>query len=190
MKKILILSLCLLVNASLLAQGRINFNNANATSPIRIGFGPTTQILGTASTATFGIGPASVQIRLYGGATSTTLAPLLIGTAGTAEYVLNSGNTTLAAAQGTFPGGSTLNVGATSPMYLRFTAITPDYSWMGVSPIILVTPSLVPATPTAVFAATADSSHWNGITLWIPEPSSFALLSLGAAALMASRRRK
>jgi hypothetical protein len=172
MKKILILSLCLLVNASLLAQGRINFNNANATSPIRIGFGPTTQILGTASTATFGIGP------------------LLIGTAGTAEYVLNSGNTTLAAAQGTFPGGSTLNVGATSPMYLRFTAITPDYSWMGVSPIILVTPSLVPATPTAVFAATADSSHWNGITLWIPEPSSFALLSLGAAALMASRRRK
>jgi hypothetical protein len=213
MKKILVTTALCLVGVSLMAQGRINFNNANATSPLRINNGgiewdsanlsaapiitpgPTTQILGTASTATFGYGPASAQIRLYGGATSSSLAPLLIGTGANAAFVPNSANSTLASAQGTFPGGSTLNIGAVSPMFLRFTATINDtlsrQVLLGVSPIIMVTPTLAPATAAATFAATADASHWNGLTLYyIPEPSTFALAGLGAAAMLIFRRRK
>lgn len=195
---------CLVAVASSMAQGRINFNNANATSPIRINDGTianvegvwtaqpgaTTVILGTASTAQFGIGPASTQIRLFAGTDSASLSPVLVGTAAT-QFVLNSA-ATLASAQGTFQGGSTLNLGLPAgPTYLQFTATSIDGRFFGISPIILVTSTASPASAATVFGSVASASTWNGITMYaVPEPSSMALAGLGAASLLIFRRRK
>ena len=49
-------------------------------------------VLGTASTAYFGIGPASVRVQLFAGLTSASLARVPIGTAGNQPYGLNTGS--------------------------------------------------------------------------------------------------
>lgn len=206
MKKTLVTTaLCLLSAASLMAQGRVNFANAGGTAatatPIRINNGtpeapgPITQILGTASTATFGIGPASAEIRLFAGLSSSSLSPVLIGTAANAAFVLNTANTALASVQGSFPGGSNLALAGydgSSPVFLRFTATSVNGLYAGVSPIIQVNLATGAATATALFSANpVAGAQWNGITMYaVPEPSSMALAGLGAASLLIFRRRK
>jgi hypothetical protein len=198
MKKILITTaICLIGAASMMAQGRIAFAN-NSQSRLFVQSdsinGGTPVILGTASTALFGIGPASVEIRLFAGLTSSSLQPVLIGTAANQEFVLNT-SSTLGAAQGTFAGGGNLALAGfdgSAPVFLQFTATQINGgAYRGVSPIIQVSLATGAAPSTAVFGATATASTWNGLTLTpVPEPSSMALAGLGAAALVLFRRRK
>jgi hypothetical protein len=197
MKKILITTaLCLIGAASMMAQGRIVFannsqsrlylqnENINAGAPV---------ILGTASTALFGFGPASVEIRLFAGLSSSSLAPVMIGTAANQEFVLNTPSG-IASAQGTFAGGNPLPLAGfdgSAPVYLQFTARSVNGAYAGISPIILVTLGTGGGPSTAVFGPNATASTWNGLTLTaVPEPSSMALAGLGAASLLIFRRRK
>lgn len=170
MKKIVIaMGLCFLATASLLAQGRINFNNSSAT-PLRISNGSTTVVLGTASTATFGIGPASTRIQLFAGLTSTSLSPVLIGTgAGNLAYVTNTASTS-ATFQGTFPGGSNLVLpfDGTQPVYLQFTATSLNGNYYGQSPIILVNLATGVQIATTLFSATPNANQWDGLTFGTP----------------------
>lgn len=203
MKKILVTTaICLIGAASMMAQGRINFANTSATA-IRINEGTAAapganlRILGTASTAIFGIGPLSTRVTLFAGLTADSLTPVLIGTSlpyGTFTSVTNSGNTALAAAQGTFPGGSNLGLqgyDGTAPVYLRMEARSINGIYVGISPVIQVNLATGAATATTLFSATPNANQWNGITMYaVPEPTSMALAGLGAASLLIFRRRK
>jgi hypothetical protein len=191
MKKILITTaICLIGVASVMAQGRIVFANSSAT-PIRISNetdGSASVVLGTASTAQYGIGPASVEIRLLVGLTAESLTPVLVGTAADQQFVLNT-SSTLALAQGTFAGGNPLPLPYEGPVFMQFTATSINGQYFGASSIIQVTPALSPNSPTAVFGV--GPNLWSGLTMTIvPEPSSMALAGLGAAALVFFRRRK
>lgn len=210
MKKVIVSTLlCLAVASSAMAQGRVNFANTSATA-VRINNGTidannvvvtggTTAILGTASTAAFGIGPASTRIQLFAGLSSGSLSPVLIGTTtpfGTLTSVTNT-SSGIASAQGTFPGGSNLGLAAfdgSSPVFLQFTAESINGLYRGVSPIIQVNLATGAAPATTLFAAAPNASQWNGITMYqiaaVPEPSSMALAGLGAASLLMFRRRK
>lgn len=178
------------------AQGRINFNNTSAT-PIRISDGTTTLVLGTASTATFGFGPASVRVQLFAGLDSAALAPVLIGALANQLYVTNT-TSTLATAQGTFPGGFPLYLpgfDGSQPVYLQFTVSPIDLGGLAhwayaVSPIIRVSLTLAPEYPTQVFSTPADASHWDGITITrIPEPTTASILGLGVLLALFPRCR-
>jgi hypothetical protein len=197
MKKILVTTaLCLIGAATMMAQGRIIFNNNSNTrlliSNPEINAGATS-ILGTASTAAFGIGPGSVQIRLFAGLTSSSLSPVLIGTAADQQFVLNT-TSGIASAQGTFAGGGNLPLAGfdgSAPVFLQYTALAVNGSYSGSSSIILVNLASGAALSTAVFTGVESASTWGSLTLTpIPEPSSMALAGIGAAALMIFRRRK
>jgi hypothetical protein len=212
MKKTLVTTaMCMLGAASLMAQGRINFANSSAT-PIRINdgsitwsgvitensqvtVGPTTSVLGTASTNVFRIGPASTRIQLYAGLTAASLAPVMIGTGANQTFVTNSASTS-GTFQGTFPGGSNLALAGydgSAPVFLRLlaTSISSQYQYQGLSSIIQVNLATGVATATTIFAAAPNASQWGGITMYaVPEPSTFALAGLGAAAMLIFRRRK
>jgi hypothetical protein len=197
MKKILVTTaICLIGAASVMAQGRIAFANST-TTPLRISNGAgITNILGTGSTANFGIGPASVQVYLWAGLTSSSLSPVLVGTAANGAFVLNTAST-LAAAQGTFAGGNPLPLpgfDGSAPVFLQMTVVSVNGLYAGTSSIISVTPALSPATATAVFNVVAGPSAWNLLSdmtiVPVPEPSSIVLAGLGAASLLMFRRRK
>jgi hypothetical protein len=185
--------LCLLAANSLRAQARIIFSNTSA-SPIRIQNPGINEgvpvVLGNDSTPLFGFGPASAEIRLYAGLTSYDLTPVPIGLAADQDFVLNT-SSTVRAAQGTFQGGFNLPLAGfdgSAPVFLQFTGWIPGTMYFGVSPTIQVSPANnAPLPPTQVFSATPDASHWNGLLITIPEPSSLALLVLGAG-LVVSRR--
>jgi hypothetical protein len=156
---------------SLLAQGRINFSNTSV-SPLRISNGNITQVLGTASTATFGIGPASVRISLFAGLNSTSLAQVLIGSTANQLYVTNTASTA-ASFQGLFAGGNNLVLpfDGTQPVYLQFRADSINGSYINFSPIILVNLATGASPATTVFGATASSSQWDGLTIGpLPSP--------------------
>jgi hypothetical protein len=200
MKKILLTTaICLIGAASIMAQGRIAFAN---TSQSRLMVqnpdinGGVAVVLGSASTPLFGFGPASMEIRLFAGLTSTSLSPVLIGTAADQQFVLNT-SSGLAAAQGTFAGGNPLALAGfdgSAPVFLRFTAtgIGAAAGYAATSTIIQVNLATGAAPSTPVFGATASGSLWNGVgnIVLIPEPSSMALAGLGAASLLLFRRRK
>jgi hypothetical protein len=207
MKTILTFSFCLLAAANLMAQGRVNFSNTSGTA-IRItstwyGYNGVdwppgwhygvTNILGTASTATFGIGPASARIQLYAGLSSTSLSPVLIGTSANLSAVTNTAST-VAVAQGTFNGGSSLPLhgyDGSAPVYLQARVLSINGSYYGETPIQLVSlaTGVAPATP--LFGT--GPGQWDGILIGYPElypapePSSMSLVLLGSLAIF--RRR-
>jgi len=210
------LTLCVFATANLMAQARVNFSN-NSSTPIRIGVasdGSGSVVLGTASTALFGIGPASTRIRLYASANSSdlgtqstldlaanynnfsplamSLSPVLIGSTASFTSVTNT-SATFASVQGAFSGGTIVPIPGNTgtPMFFRFTAETLNGFYAGVSSIIQVTPSLSPELPENMFAAGPDTaSTWGGITMVIvtPEPSALALLGLGSVMILRRRR--
>lgn len=195
-------TLCLLflglgITLSAVAQGRINFANTSAT-PIRISNGGTTLILGTASTAMFGIGPASVRIQLYASLNSSDLsglfpplAPVLIGTGANQTSVTNTAST-LAVAQGTFSGGLTLPLAGfdgSHPVFLKMTGVAINGMFWGESTIIQVNLATASDPATQVFSPTADANHWSGLIIGVPEPSSGALLGWGLLCALLQRRR-
>ena len=186
--------------ASVMAQGRINFSNTSV-APLYIGFPGSFTVLGTASTATFGIGPASVRIQLYAGLTSSSLSPVLIGTGADQLFVTNTA-TPIAIAQGTFNGGSFLPLpgfDGSTPAFLQMVFTSINGTFYGQSSIIQVVPSLSPGV-TPVFGPPGTPNAWDSADLWdgisqisigigVPEPSALALLGLGSALLLAARRR-
>jgi hypothetical protein len=200
MKKLLVTTAIFLVGAaSMMAQGRIAFQNTSATG-IRISNplinGGASVILGTASTALFGIGPASVQISLMAGTSAASMVPVMIGTAANQPFVLNSASL-VATFQGTFAGGNPLPLAGFDGLtvaYLQMSIVSLNGLYAGVSPIIQVTPVLTPAVATGVFSATVLPNTWNLNTDFhlvpVPEPSSMVLAGLGAASLLMFRRRK
>jgi hypothetical protein len=192
MKKLFATLVAILIcSPNLLAQGRINFSNSSNT-PLRIIDGSGSYIIGTATTARFGIGPGAMQIRLYAGLTSSSLSPMLIGTAGNQEFVLNT-TSVLAVAQGSFNGGRTLYLpgfDATQPVFLQFTAVSVNGIFGGTSPIIHVTPTLAPLSAAVIFSPVADANHWDGLKIYIPEPATSTLLIMGAVLLRTFRSRR
>jgi hypothetical protein len=199
MKKILLTTaICLIGAASMMAQGRIIFANTTQT-PILISDpnvnGGVPSVLGTASTAGFGIGPASVRISLFAGLSSGSLSPVLIGTGANQSMVTNTAST-LAAAQGTFAGGNPLPLpgfDGSAPVFLYMVLTSIDGRYEAKSSIISVTPALSPAAATTVFGTAGGANLWNSASFTmvpIPEPSSMALAGLGAASLLLFRRRK
>lgn len=200
-----------------MAQGKVNFANATATSPLLINNGTIamtgansaivtpgaiTARLGTASTAQFGIGPASVRVELLAGLTSTSLSAVLVGSSSSWAYATNTAST-LGAAQGTFPGGTGVILPApydgSGPVFFQARAwsIGADNvtSWegrfatgagfAGITGIISASPATGVAIPPQLF------TQFGALTLYsIPEPSTFALAGLGAAAMLIFRRRK
>jgi hypothetical protein len=195
MKRLLfVFCLSSLATHQLPAQGRINFNNTSATG-IRITSnvdGSGSVLLGMASTAKFGFGPASVRIQLFAGLTSSSLTPVLIGSQANQPYVTNTASV-VAAAQGTFAGGFNLPLAGfdgSQPVFLQFYVSPVEaFGWAyAVSPIIQVNLATGLALATEVFSTTADASHWNGITITpIPEPTVATLV--GFSVLLASFRR-
>lgn len=211
MKKLLVtLSVGVLATASLLAQGRVNFSNSSATpilvtssyygapgGPNAFHPGPT-NVVGTASTANFGIGPASVRIQLFAGLTSSSLSPVLIGT-GANQTVVSNTASTVAGLQGTFNGGSNLPLhgyDGSVPVFLQFTAFSINGAYGRLSPVIQVNLATGSALATQLFSATPTANQWDGILIGFPElvpapePSALALLGLGASALYFARRRQ
>lgn len=188
---------CVVVS-DLAAQGRINFSNSSAT-PIRISNGTTTVILGTASTASFGIGPASTRIQLYASLNSSELvgffpsvSPVLIGTGANQSAVTNTASVA-GFAQGTFPGGAVLPLAGfdgSQPVYLKFTGLAINGMFWGESPIIQVNLATGSDPATEVFSTTADGSHWNGLTIGVPEPSALALVGVSGWLMFLARRRR
>jgi hypothetical protein len=177
----------------LINNGQISWSGDLTQDPV-ITPGPTTQVLGAASTAAFGIGPASTEIRLYAGLTSSSMVPIAIGSGGS-DYVLNTANTTIASVQGTFIGGDagTVDLGLPEGMvFLRFTATSINGLYLGVSPIIETYARDLPGTPSNVFTDLGPVlGHWDSVTMYaIPEPTSVALLSVGTAAILIFRRQK
>lgn len=185
------------ITFSALAQGRINFANTSAT-PIRISSGGTTLVLGTASTAAFGIGPASVRIQLYASLNSSDLgglfppgAPVLIGIGANQASVTNTAST-VAIAQGTFSGGLNLPLAGfdgSQPVFLKMTGIAINGTFWGESPIIQVNLATGSDAAAQVFSPVADASHWNGLIIGVPEPASGVLLGWGGAWVLFQRRR-
>lgn len=188
--------------ASMMAQGRINFANAGGTAPgatpIRISGtadGSGSLILGSASTAQFGIGPASTRITLFAGLTSSSLSPVLIGT-GNWGSVTNSANAALAGAQGSFTGNNVAGglvfptFDGSAPIFLQYVATSINGLYSGTSTIIQVNLATGTALSTTVFG-TASATSWGSLTMIpVPEPTSMALAGLGAASLLIFRRRK
>jgi hypothetical protein len=143
--------------------------------------------LGTASTAIYGFGPASAEVRLYAGLTTSSLAPVLIGPAGNQPFVLNT-SSTLSGAQGTFNGGNNLVLpyDGSVPVFLRFIAVTP-YGFGNGSPIIQLNLATGAEASTTEFSATPDFSHWGPLILLAPEPSVLALTGSSLALMFFAR---
>lgn len=183
MKK-LILTLALgMACVSAFAQGTLNFGNANAAVNAPIW----QDALGT-----------GVKIGGTG-----WIAQLWYGPAGTAEGALvahptTSTFSTTAAQAGYFFGGArtidTIAGGSVAVIQVRVWNAAAGSSWSsalqspigytGASSLLNISLATPPATPANLVGLTSFA------VVPVPEPSSFALAGLGAAALMIFRRRK
>jgi hypothetical protein len=206
---------CCLGIANLYGQARVNFAPTSAT-PLRItdgtitplGFttpGTITQVLGTASTAAFGIGPASVRVELLAGTSSGSLASVLVGIDHNVAYVTNYSGT-VASFQGLFSGGAPLPLpgfDGSAPVFFQFRAwsiggdnplsfddrLLSGTGFAGSSETISVTPTVGVELPATLFGV--GPNLWQGLTLYtvVPEPAAFALLSLALVVCVATRGR-
>jgi hypothetical protein len=192
MKKLIVTTLASLAAVAVFGQGQVAFVNLNGAAgvnaPVLDGLNTTLRLAG-----------ANYQAGLFAGSTSTSLAyignatPFL--TAGGAGY-FNGGATTLAG----IPGGSTVwlqvvawdatlkgtATGASWAQATAFDAAGANDVW-GMSKVF----SVVAADPTTSPPQTPSALvGLQSFALSVPEPSTFALMGLGAAALMIFRRRK
>lgn len=216
-KKLLVISaVCVLATLNVLGQARVSFVTTSA-HPLRLtdgtitpgGFttpGGVTQVLGTASTATFGIGPASVRVELLAGTSSGSLSSILVGINHDVPYVTNYSGTN-PTFQGLFSGGNPLPLpgfDGSAPVFFQFRAwsigsdnpltfgdrLLSGTGFAGASEIIAVTPTVGIELPAPLFGPGPD--QWQGLTLYtvVPEPNALALIGLGVALSVATRRRE
>jgi hypothetical protein len=200
MKKLLLsLTAGVLSVATMYGQGRVNFNNQstfNTADAITIGAQNMGAVGGLAGQ---GIGgdKYSVQLRWAAGTITTQAAFDAAVTAGTTSaiftgptvFLANTGP--LANFSGFFDAGTVANVGApgtfTMQTWAWYSVGNPNWQTAtgnkGASQLFTVN---VTAAPTPV-----NATVFPGFTVVsIPEPSTFALAGLGAAALLLFRRRK
>jgi hypothetical protein len=206
MKKLAILiSTVALGTLSAFAQGNIAFANTGTGQPLMIsalpnGSGATP--LGTnAQSVALGAGPGQVQVRLYVGTNGNAATFDPITALPTSGLVLvgtvNNLTSTASGAQGGFSGGNPFPLPAPfdGSFQVQF------YYWAGnlngVNPTHIGHSALITGYNLAVGAAPVNPTFGTagpttpGFTLVpIPEPSTFALCGLGAAALLLFRRRK
>jgi hypothetical protein len=199
MKKLLLsLTAGVLSVATMYGQGRVNFNNQstfNTADAITIGT-PNMGAVGGLAGQGIGGDKYSVQLRWAAGTITTQQAFDAAVTAGTtsaaftgAAFLANTGP--LANFSGFFDAGTVANVGAPGTFTMQTWAwySVGNPNWVtatgnrGASQLFTVN---VTASPTPV-----NSTVFPGfIVTAVPEPSTFALAGLGAAALLLFRRRK
>jgi hypothetical protein len=203
MKKLLLsLTAAVLSVATMYGQGRVSFNNQSTFAPadaITIG-APNMGAVGGLAGEGIGGDKYSVQLRWAAGTIATQGAFDAAVTAGTTSAAFTGGtvflaNTgPLATFSGFFDAGNAVAMGAPAGTFTMQT-----WAWYsvgagnatyelatgnrGASGLYTVN---VTASPTPV-----NSTVFPGFTVVaIPEPSTFALAGLGAAALLLFRRRK
>jgi hypothetical protein len=184
MKK-LILTLALgMACVSAFAQGTLIFGNANAqvNAPIwQDAITTGTKLAGTAWIAQLWYGPAgSVESALVANPTTATFST----TAAQAGYFFGGARTI-----DTIPAGSVavlqVRVWNAAAGATWAAALANPTAYTGVSGLINATLTVPPATPVNMVGLGSFAVVQN-----VPEPSSFALAGLGAAALLIFRRRK
>jgi len=189
MKKLIVTTLASFATLAAFAQGQVNFVNVSGSPPLNApifdGLNTTVKLAG-----------ANYQAGLYAGPTSTSLAYVGNSTAfltgGGAGY-FNGGTTTLTG----IAGGATAwlsvwawdaTLGGTTAGATLTQAIAsgkPDvYGFSAPFSVVTGNPAGSPPTTPAVMVGLTS------FTMVVPEPSTFALAGLGAAALMIFRRRK
>lgn len=199
MKKLLLsLTAVVLSVATMYGQGRVNFNNqstfnnADAITIHALNMGAA----GGAAGQGIGGNNYSVQLRWAAGTLTTQAAfdnanPLLSAAFTGAAFLANTGD--LSTFAGFFDAGTVANVGAPGTYTMQAQAwynvgagngaYATATGNVGRSGLFTVN---VTASPTPV-----NSTVFPGFTVGIvPEPSTFALAGLGAAALLLFRRRK
>jgi hypothetical protein len=187
--------------ASSFAQGEVGFNQTSAVSPILINpQGPSVKMFGSAGTYDFGL--------YMGSAGATLIEQMQLVALATSPKVPAS--TTFNAGLFLYPGGTvtspgnvanTLNfqAGTQYAFYVAgwaasggsdfFTAIGSDAP-IGQSALGFITPVTGTTAVPNVFGTSPGQVQGFLIDFWSPEPSTLAIGSLGAAALLLFRRRK
>jgi hypothetical protein len=184
MKKLILTAALAAFCVSALAQGTLNFGNANAQVNARIN-----------KDAALGGGypdGAAYIAQLYWGPQGTlesALQPLAgtatFGTGATAGYFFGGQRTFTGVAGGTTITVQVRSWNAAGGSTWELASANLANGEVGKSGLFNVTLSVPPATPANLVGLTPFT-----IVPVVPEPSSLALVGLGAAALMIFRRRK
>jgi len=197
MKKLIVITSALALAAlSSMAQGVVNANNAGTGVYITIGGVK----IGTPATAAgyVGAGPGQVAINLYAAPDSQhltvaqleALTPIFTGFNVTATLGTAQGTV---APNGVFTLPTQAGFDGSVPVDFLFTATTGAGAF-GASTIGVIQP--ITAAQSASGTAgphiwgTADGTGITSLAIVVPEPSTIVLGGLGAAALLAFRRRK
>jgi hypothetical protein len=206
MKKLLVITTVLSLAAlSSMAQGIVNANNASTGVFIQISASPTGAnpvTIGKPATAAgfLGAGPGAVTIDLYAALASANLTPAQIVSQGTLLFAGFNSASGAAGAQGTVaPNNATTSV-LTLPTQTGFDGSqTLDFVFTGSIPgyFGISEGAVLPTTAAAASTGTPAAFVWGAsplvsslVLVPVPEPSTIVLGGLGAAALLAFRRRK
>jgi len=199
MKKILIVSSVLAVAAaSAMAQGTLNLNNAGSTlvqvqDPTLNGGAPVATGKAATTAGFTGAGPAQVTIEMFAALSGTlTLAQLEATTP-----VFTGLNSPSTISSGLFNGGNPYALptasafDGTHALDIIFYGITTGGKYAGFSnEAIGITPGVPPAGNAATVFGSGPGLINSFVLTPVPEPSTIVLGGLGAAALLAFRRRK
>lgn len=189
MKKLIVTTLATVASLAAFAQGTINFANLSGSpalnAPVYDGLNTTVKLAGTTYQAGLYAGSSAASLAYVGNST-----PFLTGTA---AGWFNGGTTVLNGIAGgatawlqVYAWDTTLHgttTGATLAQAMA-SGIPDVYGSSGVFSVVSGNPTASPPTTPAVMVG------MNSFSLIVPEPSTFALAGLGAAALMIFRRRK
>jgi len=202
MKKLLLTGFGIVLAASVFGQGTVRFSDVSAdlSSPpdrlVRFGAG-TTNPFGTNNAVLVNSGTSSYRAQLYYGASTAPEGSLIPVTTAAAQFRASTTTTepgTWAPGNRTFVGFDT---GATVSLQVRVwdnqfgatyeLALASGNGYFGKSTIFQYT---VPTDPLAPPSAFVMAPFVSFSVTPVPEPSTFALAGLGAAALLIFRRRK